>query len=258
MANSANLRIGPGRASGSRTARTEATGGEDGGRPLGRKVLAKQLRQSHPKEYRGDLIGGSQKRNSKSIGRGVGHGQPSRPPRSLRRSGWICRGNLGGQLVGNAFHRTPRVNSDSPLRVGTAWPAVSSSRPLQTAGKRQRVKFACRAVYHVGVGADGRRPCVRGRKDPCAGRRPVGPRRGRARRGVSIQRPGKTPRTRDAVEVEDATTRPEAEPEHQFRALDAREQGIRAPRRAGSQGVSGAGRLPACCGRLPRPIPVVA
>ena len=34
--------------------------------PTGRRVLAKQLRQSHPKEYRGDLIGGSQERNFKT------------------------------------------------------------------------------------------------------------------------------------------------------------------------------------------------
>ena len=51
MANSANLRIGPGRASGSRTAQLKLLA-EKMETPTGRKVLAKQLRQSHPKEYR--------------------------------------------------------------------------------------------------------------------------------------------------------------------------------------------------------------
>ena len=34
--------------------------------PTGRKVLAKQLRQSHPRMPRGDLIGGSQKAELKT------------------------------------------------------------------------------------------------------------------------------------------------------------------------------------------------
>jgi len=33
-------------------------------------------------------------------------------------------GDLGGQLVGNAFHGTPRVNSDSPHLHSTSDPAV--------------------------------------------------------------------------------------------------------------------------------------
>ena len=61
MANSANLRIGPGRASGSRTARTEATGGEDGDTHWAKSACQAAPAVTSQGVPRGDLIGGSQK-----------------------------------------------------------------------------------------------------------------------------------------------------------------------------------------------------
>ena len=61
VANSANLRIGPGRASGSRTARTEATGGEDGDTHRAKSACQAAPAVTSQGVPRGDLIGGSQK-----------------------------------------------------------------------------------------------------------------------------------------------------------------------------------------------------
>ena len=61
VANSANLRIGPGRASGSRTARTEATGGEDGDTHWAKSACQAAPAVTSQGVPRGDLIGGSQK-----------------------------------------------------------------------------------------------------------------------------------------------------------------------------------------------------
>ena len=61
VASSANLRIGPGRASGSRTARTEATGGEDGDTRRAKSACQATPAVTSQGIPRGDLIGGSQK-----------------------------------------------------------------------------------------------------------------------------------------------------------------------------------------------------
>ena len=69
MANSANLRIGPGRASGSRTARTEATGGEDGDTHWAKSACQAAPAVTSQGVPRGDLIGGSQKAQLQKYGR---------------------------------------------------------------------------------------------------------------------------------------------------------------------------------------------
>src|SRR5271157_5973722 len=76
VANSANLRIGPGRASGSRTARTEATGGEDGDTHWAKSACQAAPAVTSQGVPRGDLIGGSQKaqlQKSGGTGQGAGH-----------------------------------------------------------------------------------------------------------------------------------------------------------------------------------------
>ena len=67
MASSANLRIGLGRASGSRTARTEATGGEDGDTHRAKGACQATPAVTSQGVPRGDLIGGSQKQNFKNL-----------------------------------------------------------------------------------------------------------------------------------------------------------------------------------------------
>src|SRR5208282_1858553 len=61
VASSANLRIGPGRASGSRTARTEATGGEDGDTHRAKGACQATPAVTSQGVPRGDLIGGESK-----------------------------------------------------------------------------------------------------------------------------------------------------------------------------------------------------
>ncbi len=79
----------------------------------------------------------------------------------------------------------------------------------------------------------------------------------RARKAlVSIQRPAKTreremPSASGTIAPARAGSRTRSIP-----APRCTRPGIRAHRRAGSRGASGAGRLPGCCGRLPRPVPV--
>ena len=60
VASSAHLRIGPGRAAGSRTARTEATGGEDGDTHRAKSACQAAPAVTSQGVPRGDLIGGSQ------------------------------------------------------------------------------------------------------------------------------------------------------------------------------------------------------
>ena len=67
------------------------------------------------------------RRQSRSTGlgidRGVGCGQPSRRP-VLAPVRVNLLGDFGGQQVGNAFHRAPRVNSDGPHLHSTSAPVV--------------------------------------------------------------------------------------------------------------------------------------
>src|SRR5208282_1329904 len=75
VASSANLRIGPGRASGSRTARTEATGGEDGDTHRTKSACQATPAVTSQGVPRGDLIeGGVKKRNFKIAKGGPGGG----------------------------------------------------------------------------------------------------------------------------------------------------------------------------------------
>ena len=71
VASSANLRIGLGRASGSRTAQTEATGGEDGDTHRAKGACQATPAVTSQGVPRGDLIGGSQKAQLQNEVRGV-------------------------------------------------------------------------------------------------------------------------------------------------------------------------------------------
>ena len=108
VANSANLRIGPGRASGSRTARTEATGGEDGDTHRAKSACQAAPAVTSQGVPRGDLIGGSQKAQLQKVF----------PSSSCRRSIFVtapfpCLAHKLGVVHGETFcsrsSRTPRM-----------------------------------------------------------------------------------------------------------------------------------------------------